>query len=161
MYQNEFIPVAFKINFKSEKLLPVEKWQELIGELLKQYVNFISEKNDCFIGHIKALGEMTEVSFIKFSCVNALAGVNSEFHGECQNTDEVTMVINSLVTNMDGLKSRKLLNQAFLLIDTKKENITMEMENEKSEPLKEHHNHENDELCPVCNEHHHHDHEHH
>ena len=159
MYQKEFIPVVFKVNFKSEKNLTVEKWQELIGKLLKNYAQSISENKDCFIGHIKALAEIADVSFIKFSCVNALAEVNSEFHGDRQSVHEVNMVVNSLVTNTDSLKSRRLLNQAFIQTGNQKENILMNIEDETSEPLREHHHHQKDESCPICNGHHHHNHD--
>ncbi|MGV8905091.1 MAG: hypothetical protein ACOH15_00655 [Acetobacterium sp.] len=158
MYQKDFIPVVFKVNFKSEQQLPAERWQALIGELLGNYAHQLSQKDGCVIGHIKALAEIEAVSFIKFSCVSALAGVNSEFHGKRQEIGEVNMVINSLVTNADLCESLILLEQSWLLISNQGLSIQMEIAEEALKPLEEHHHHEGEKPCPICNEQHHHHH---
>ena len=159
MYQKDFIPIVLKVKFESEKPLPVEKWEKLFSDLLLAYAQGIAKKSDCVIGHIKALAEIDEFSYIKFSCINALAGVKHEFHGEHQNIYKINMVINSLVTNMGVLESRKLLNQSWLLTMNPEENIIMEIADETSESQVEHHHHKENEPCPICEKHH--DHEHH
>ncbi|KNZ42094.1 hypothetical protein [Acetobacterium bakii] len=155
MYQKDFIPIVLKVKFKSEEPIAIEKWKQLIGDLFLGYAQRITEKGDCFIGHIKALADISEFSYIKFSCINALAGVNSEFHGELQSNCKINMVINSLVTNMSNHESRKLLNQSWLLTINQEENIKMQIEDETPDTLEEHHHHHENEPCPICENKHH------
>ncbi len=154
MYQKDFIPVALIVKMKSGKSLPVEKWQQLIEDLFLVYAESVTKKDGCIIGHIKALAEVSEVSYIKFSCVNALIGVNSEFHGKPQNINEINMVINSLVTNMDILESRELLSQSWLVTINPEENIIMQVEDETSNSRGEHHHHKKNEPYPIGETHH-------
>jgi len=156
MYQKDFIPVAFRVKFKSEDPLPVEKWQTLIEELLENYAHQIAKKDDCIIGHIKALAEINEFSYLKFSCVNVLAGVNSEFHGNDQYVDKINMVVNSLVMNLAMIESRNLLNQSWIFVLKQEGSIRMQIEEEALKPLAEHHHYEGNEDCPICKEQHHH-----
>lgn len=158
MYQKDFIPVAFRVKFKSEEPLSVEKWQAVIEELLENYAHQVAKKADCMIGHIKALAEINEFSYIKFSCVNALAGVNSEFHSQDQSVDEINMVINSLVMYMEKIESQNLLNQSWSFVLKHQKSIRMQLEEEALNPLEKHHHegHEDHEDCPICKEQHHH-----
>ena len=55
MYQNEFIPAVFKLQFKSDSPMTPEEWEEMIGSLMGVYAKRISEKEKTFIGHIKGL----------------------------------------------------------------------------------------------------------
>ena len=56
MYQNEFIPAVFKLQFKSDSPMTPEEWEEMIGSLMGVYAKRISEKEKTFIGHIKGAG---------------------------------------------------------------------------------------------------------
>ena len=67
MYQNEFIPAVFKLQFKSDAPMTPEEWEEMIGSLMGVYANRISEREKTFIGHIKGLAELSDAAFIKFS----------------------------------------------------------------------------------------------
>ena len=159
MYQNEFIPAVFKLQFKSDGPMTPEEWEKMIGSLMGVYANRISEREKTFIGHIKGLAELSDAAFIKFSCVNALAGVHHEYTGGSEASSQVKMIINSLVSGVTAEESRKLLNLSWLFIEKDYHQVVMRVTEAITEEAHEHHDHDG-EVCPVCHGHHDHGHEH-
>lgn len=154
MYQNEFIPAVFKLQFKSDGPMTPEDWEEMIGSLMGVYAKRISEKEETFIGHIKGLAELSDTAFIKFSCVNALSGVHHEYTGGKEMSGQVEMVINSLVSGITAGESRKLLNLSWLLVEKDYSQVVMRVTETFTEEAPEHHHHDGED-CPICHGHHH------
>lgn len=159
MYQNEFIPAVFQVHFQADAPMTPEEWEEMIGSLMGVYAKRISEKENTFIGHIKGLAELSETAFIKFSCVNALIGVQHEYTGPSDAADQVKMVVNSLVSGIDAGESRKLLNLSWLFVEKDYSQVVMRVTGAATEEGHDHHH--DDGVCPICHGHHDHDHAHH
>ncbi|WP_195267606.1 hypothetical protein [Eubacterium sp. 1001713B170207_170306_E7] len=161
MYQNDFIPAVFQVQFQSDAPMTPEEWEEMIGSLMGVYARRISEKEGTFIGHIKGLAELSDTAFIKFSCVNALTGVHHEYTGGQEASRQVKMIINSLVSGISAEESRKCLNLSWLLVEKDYSQVVMRVTEAFTEEASGHHHHDDGEACPICHDHHGHGHEHH
>ncbi|MBC3887750.1 hypothetical protein GH810_05450 [Acetobacterium paludosum] len=154
MYQEEFLPVVFKVELRSEQCLSVEKWQKLINTILRSYVDDISKNEECLIGHIKALAEIDKANFIKYSCINDLNHINSEVHCKQNNINKINMIINSLVSNISENESCQFLEKSCLLAEKAGDQINIEIVKNEKITIKKTHHHKENEVCPICGEHH-------
>lgn len=155
MYQEEFLPVVFNVQFTSNQALPVEKWRSRIYDVLHVYVDQISKDEDRLIGHIKALAQINEKDFIKYSCISNANGINSKFQGKHQDVSKINMIVNSLVSNISENESRIFLERSCKTLEKRDSVISIEIEKSHNPVEPHHHHHENSEECPICNDHHH------
>ncbi|AFA49051.1 hypothetical protein [Acetobacterium woodii] len=156
MYQEEFLPVVFNVQFTSAQALPVERWRSRIEEVLHVYIDQILKDEERLIGHIKALAQINETDFIKYSCISDANGINSNFQGKYQEVSKISMIVNSLVSNISESESRIYWERSCKILKKRDSDISIQIE-KKDNPLEgHHHHHENDEECPICNGHHHH-----
>lgn len=157
MYQDEFLPVVFTVRLSSNQALPVEKWRSRIYDVLHVYVDQICKNEDRMIGHIKALAQIDEHDFIKYSCVSNANAINSKFHGEHREIFKINMIVNSLVSNISESESRLFLERSCRSLEKRDAVIRIEIEKAQELPEKHHHHHHGDgDDCPICSGHHHH-----
>lgn len=152
MYQEEFIPVVFNVRFSSNHALPVEKWRSWIHDVLHIYVDQICKNDDRVIGHIKALAQINEKDFIKYSCISHSNAINSKFHGIHQDIFVINVIINSLVSNISENESRVFLDQSCQTIVKRDSEIKIIITENMKSP--DSHHHESGDDCPICNGHH-------
>ncbi|WP_026393792.1 hypothetical protein [Acetobacterium malicum] len=154
MYQEEFLPVVFNIRFSSNQALPVEKWRSRIQDVLHLYVNQICKDDNRMIGHIKALAQIDEKDFIKFSCVGNSNAINSNFHGNHQDLFDINVIINSLVSNISEKESHVFLERSCQTMIKRDSEIKIQI-NAKHDRQSNHHHHGDGNDCPICHGHHH------
>lgn len=154
MYQEEFLPVVFNVRFSSQQALPIEKWQSRIRDVLHLYIDQICTNEDRIIGHIKALAQIDENDFIKYSCISNANAINSKFYGEHQDVLKIDMIINSLVSNITECESRIFLERSCRSLE--KGDAAVNIKIDAPEHLMDRHHHKDGEDCPSCNGHHHH-----
>lgn len=156
MYQEEFLPVVFNIRLLSQQALPVEKWRSRIHDVLYLYVDQICKNEDRVIGHIKALAQINEKDFIKYSCISDSNAINSNFHGNHQDLFDINVIINSLVSNISENESRFFLERSCMAMVKQDSGIKILINKNQNEPDRHHHHHHGDgDDCPICNGHHH------
>lgn len=155
MYQEEFTPVVFNVRFSSNQALPVEKWRSRVHDVLHLYVDQIRKSDDRVIGHIKALAQINEKDFIKYSCISDSNAINSKFHGIHQDIFVINVIINSLVSNISENESRIFLDRSCQMMVKRDAEIVINIDKDKNSPDSHHHHHENGDDCPICNGHHH------
>lgn len=155
MYQEEFLPVVFNVRFSSNQALPVEKWRSRIHDVLHLYVDQICINDDRVIGHIKALAQIDEKDFIKYSCISDSNAINSNFHGNHQDLFDINVIINSLVSNISENESRVFLERSCLAMVKQDSGIKILINKNQNQPDRHHHHHGDGDDCPICNGHHH------
>ncbi|MDK2942210.1 MAG: hypothetical protein PWP56_1723 [Acetobacterium sp.] len=156
MYQDEFLPVVFNVRLSSNQALPVEKWRSRIYDVLHLYVDQICKNEEHMIGHIKALAQIDEHDFIKYSCVSSNNVINSKFHGEHKEVFNINMIVNSLVSNISEDESRVFLERSCRSLEKRDSIISIAIENTQERPVSHHHHdHGDGDDCPICNSHHH------
>ncbi|PKM60000.1 MAG: hypothetical protein CVU99_10425 [Firmicutes bacterium HGW-Firmicutes-4] len=156
MYQEEFLPVVFNVRFSSDQDLPVSKWRSRIQDVLHVYVDQICKSDERMIGHIKALAQINDHDFIKYSCINGSDAINSKFYGFHQDVSKINVIINSLVSNISENESRILLERSCQSLEKRGFDIKIEIETKINSADSHHHHHRDSETCPICNGHHHH-----
>lgn len=154
MYQEEFLPVVFTVQFTAAQALPIEKWRSRINDLLHVYIDQVAENEDRIVGHIKALAQINEQDFIKYSCISNSNAINSKFSGEHQDVDKINMIVNSLVSNISEYESRILFDRSCKSFEKQNPVISVALE-KKLQPA-DHHHHADGDDCPICNANHHH-----
>jgi hypothetical protein len=154
MYQEEFLPVVFNIRFSSNQALPVEKWRSRIQDVLHLYVDQICKNDNRVIGHIKALAQIDEKDFIKFSCISNSNTINSKFHGNHQDLFDINVIINSLVSNISEKESHVFFERSCQSMIKRDSEIKIQI-NAKHDRQSNHHHHGDGNDCPICNGHHH------
>lgn len=154
MYQEEFLPIVFNVRFSSNQALSVEKWRSRIHDVLHLYVDQICENDDRMIGHIKALAQINEQDFIKYSCISNSNAINSKFYGNHQDLFKINVIINSLVSNISENESRVFLERSCQAIVKQDSEIKILINKNQNQPDNHHHHGDGDD-CPICNGHHH------
>lgn len=149
MYQEEFLPVVFTVRFTADHALPIEKWRSQINDLLHVYVDQVSKKENRIIGHIKALAQINDTEFVKYSCISNANVINSKFYGKHQDVFKINMIVNSLVSNISADESRILFERSCKLMRNQSSTICFEIEN--NHPGSDHHHHKAGDDCPICN----------
>ncbi|PKM48673.1 MAG: hypothetical protein CVV01_02320 [Firmicutes bacterium HGW-Firmicutes-6] len=155
MYQEEFLPVVFNVRFSSNQALPVEKWRSRIHDVLHLYVDQICINDDRVIGHIKALAQVDETDFIKYSCISNSNAINSKFHGNHQDIFDINVIINSLVSNISENESRVFLERSCQAMVKQDSGIKVLINKTQNQLDSHHHHHGDGDDCPICNGHHH------
>jgi len=153
MYQEEFLPIVFNVRFSSNQALPVEKWRSRIHDVLHLYVDQICENDDRMIGHIKALAQINEQGFIKYSCISDSNAINSKLYGNHQDLFKINVIINSLVSNISENESQVFLERSCQAIVKQDSEIKILINKNQNQPDNHHHGDGDD--CPICNGHHH------
>nr|WP_320025470.1 hypothetical protein [uncultured Acetobacterium sp.] len=153
MYQEEFLPVVFTVQFTVDQALPIEKWRSQINDLLHVYVDQVSKNKDRIIGHIKALAQINDTEFIKYSCISNANVINSKFCGEHQDVFKINMIVNSLVSNISADESRVLFERSCKVM--RNQSVIICFEIKSNHPKSEHHHHKAGDDCPICNGHQH------
>ena len=153
MYQEEFLPIVFNVGFSSNQAWPVEKWRSRIHDVLHLYVDQICENDDRMIGHIKALAQINEQGFIKYSCISNSNAINSKLYGKHQDLFKINVIINSLVSNISENESQVFLERSCQAIVKQDSGIKVLINKNQNQPDNHHHHHGDD--CPICNGHHH------
>ncbi|WKY43247.1 hypothetical protein Q5O14_11325 [Eubacteriaceae bacterium ES2] len=152
MYQDLFLPVVFELNLGSDQAWFTSEWKLLIHEILQRYINLLIEKENCMIGHVKALAMISEHDYIKFSCSNDAGQIDTQHQGKSKKVSSVNVIINSLVANIcetDSYQMLKLVCQTF----EKSETIDIRVEIKKNLSQRHEHHHDGSD-CPICNGHH-------
>lgn len=153
MYQEEFLPIVFNVRFSSNQAWPVEKWRSRIHDVLHLYVDQICENDDRMIGHIKALAQINEQGFIKYSCISNSNAINSKLYDKHQDLFKINVIINSLVSNISENESQVFLERSCQAIVKQDSGIKVLINKNQNQPGNHHHHHGDD--CPICNGHHH------
>lgn len=155
MYQEEFTPVVFNVRFSSNQALPVAKWRSRIHDVLHVYIDQICENDERMIGHIKALAQINDRDFIKYSCISNSDAICSKFNGTHQDISKINVIINSLVSHISENESRLLLERSCKALEKGDVEIKIQLDTKKNQG-ENHHNHQDGESCPICNGQHHH-----
>ncbi|MDK2935015.1 MAG: hypothetical protein AB7V37_11145 [Eubacteriaceae bacterium] len=153
MYQDIFEALAVQTRLSAREQTASVKWQEIGCFFMKNYLEQLGKIKEAVIGHIKAIIELEDNNFIKFSSVSVNQKVNAMISGQPDSCREVDLTFNAIVAKVTEPDNLKCFHLALERTCSVYELVTDYREKGSSEG----HGHNHDETCPGCHEGHHHE----
>ncbi|NTW72700.1 MAG: hypothetical protein HGA49_10745 [Eubacteriaceae bacterium] len=118
MYQEEFVPVSFKLKIKRKYTVNLKYWAEIMKNIFDLYAEEICKNNDCHIGHIKALFTGKEKDYIKLSIIKKGLPAETDFEG-INKYPAIELIVNSIVSSVDQKMSLAAMKSACKSLEKK------------------------------------------
>jgi hypothetical protein len=151
MYQDIFEALAVQTRLSAREQTASVKWQEIGCFFMKNYLEQLGKIKEAVIGHIKAIIELEDNNFIKFSSVSVNQKVNAMISGQPDSCREVDLTFNAIVAKIEKADNLRCFHLALERTCYVYALVTDYREKDRKELP----GHSHDETCPVCHEHHH------
>lgn len=155
MYQNIFETLAIETTLTLRQAGTSEKWQDIGCFFIQNYLEQLSKTENFIIGHIKAIIELGDDSFIRLSSVMLNKPVSCEFNGVDRQSWKGHLTFNAIVSGVDKKKNLQNFHLALARTCSVYEMLTDYRETNLPEEVTHHNCGEDD--CPVCHGNHEHD----